>query len=936
MATGQLTGVIRNLRRAMLVPEGARMTDGQLLRDYLRRRDEAALTTLVQRHAPMVWGVCCRVLADSHDAEDAFQATFLVLVRRAASIAAPESLANWLYGVAHQTATKARATVARRKVRERQVADMPEPAAAEQDLWNDLRPLLDEELSHLPDTYRVVLVLCDLEGQTRTEVAHRLGLPEGTVGSRLARGRALLAKRLSRRGLAVSGGALAAVLVQNAALAGVPNSVVAGAIGVARFVAAGQLATTGPVSVKVAALAEGVLKAMLMTKLKAVVAVVLLLGFIAAGATALSGRVASARGNQPPATEQKVNAPPRPEPELDRPGTALPDLSGTWQGDDWGTVVLRAAKAGEFEGTYTDTFGKDTGRIAIRWSAASRRYEGTWSEGTYRFGRIALDAPKDGAVSGAYTTDPKCEHLPGVPGLASLRWSKKQKKDEEKEPFTVWGKEINGLQAGLGFPAGPMRTYHTGETVTLVVRVRNVGKKTVKFEYLRQFLDENPPTVTDAAGKTVPQARLTVLGQHGPVEVTLEPGKEIELESRMAGGARLAGASGLRFGLGPDLGTGKVSIQYERVLGNSSSGFIKIDPALSKLATGKLELDVREAKTPEKPAQEQEAVTVWGKEVDGLQAGLTLTGTDTYRPGESVKLDVKLRNVGKAEVKVTHGLLREWPPSVTDAAGVRMTVAMPPHKLYKVRLTELVLKPGETITLYNPVIAVESTEMLRLFGELHVDTPTMYVSPGKYKVAFGGMVQSHPALTTGTVEIAVQEPTKPAAAARESFTAWGKELNGLQAGLGYRPGEKRSYHHGETVGLVLRVRNVGKEGVKFVYFNEFFYENPPTVTDCAGKTIPLEGSGLEGLARPVEVNLAPGKEIDLCELNLALRSASETDKARPWTLSGTGKFQLQFERVGGNIGTGGIKFDPVLSKLVTGKLDLEVTSDPPPAAPEKK
>src|SRR5438045_804449 len=153
MATGQLSEVIQHFRRTMLLRNGAGRTDGQLLEDYLSRRDEAALAALVQRHGPMVWGVCRRVLGNYHDAEDAFQATFLVLVRKAAALASPELLANWLYGVAHQTALKARATIAKRAVRERQVTEMPQPAVAEPDLWHDLQPLLDQELSRLPDKY---------------------------------------------------------------------------------------------------------------------------------------------------------------------------------------------------------------------------------------------------------------------------------------------------------------------------------------------------------------------------------------------------------------------------------------------------------------------------------------------------------------------------------------------------------------------------------------------------------------------------------------------------------------------------------------------------------------------------------------------------------------------------------------------------------------
>src|SRR5258707_14621947 len=146
-----MSEVIQHLRRAVLLRDGARMTDGQLLEDYISRRDKAALAALVHRHGPMVWGVCRRVLRNHHDAEDAFQATFLVLVRKAASIATRELLANWLYGVAHQTALKARAAAAKRRTRERQVMEMPEPEVTQQEVWHDLQPLLDEELSRLPD-----------------------------------------------------------------------------------------------------------------------------------------------------------------------------------------------------------------------------------------------------------------------------------------------------------------------------------------------------------------------------------------------------------------------------------------------------------------------------------------------------------------------------------------------------------------------------------------------------------------------------------------------------------------------------------------------------------------------------------------------------------------------------------------------------------------
>jgi RNA polymerase sigma factor (sigma-70 family) len=185
MATTRMTEVIQQIRGMVLLQDGAGLTDGQLLENYVSSREETAFAALVRRHGPMVWGVCRRVLSSHQDAEDAFQATFLVLVRRAGSVAVPDLLANWLHGVARQTALKARAMAARREARERQgMDDVQEPAVADQELWDDLRPLLDQELRSLPEKYRVAIVLCDLEGMTRKEAAGRLSVPEGTLAAR--------------------------------------------------------------------------------------------------------------------------------------------------------------------------------------------------------------------------------------------------------------------------------------------------------------------------------------------------------------------------------------------------------------------------------------------------------------------------------------------------------------------------------------------------------------------------------------------------------------------------------------------------------------------------------------------------------------------------------------------------------------------------------
>jgi RNA polymerase sigma factor (sigma-70 family) len=220
VATRQLSDVLQHLRRAVLQEDGAGWTDGQLLQAFLEHGDREALAALVRRHGPMVWAVCRRVLAGRQDAEEAFQATFLVLLRKAASIQPREQVVNWLYGVAYQTARKARSVLARRRQREKQVSELPEPAVPARQCRPDLQGILDQALRALPENYRAAILLCDVQRLTRKEAAGRLGVREGTLSGHLTRGRTLLTTRLARRGLTLSAGALGVALGQPA-MAGV-------------------------------------------------------------------------------------------------------------------------------------------------------------------------------------------------------------------------------------------------------------------------------------------------------------------------------------------------------------------------------------------------------------------------------------------------------------------------------------------------------------------------------------------------------------------------------------------------------------------------------------------------------------------------------------------------------------------------------------------
>ena len=272
------------------------MSDAQLLDDFVTRQDEASFEVLVWRHGSMVLSVCQRVLHDSHEAEDAFQATFLVFARKAGSVGKSEALGSWLYKVAFRVALRLRARLAQRGGRDEPVDDLPAREVADEVLWRDLRPVLDEEIDRLPEKYRAPFVLCHLEGHTNEEAAELLGCPKGTILSRLARGRERLRDRLTRRGLALSAGALTLALSQNAAAA-VPAVLVSSTVEAAILFAAGK-AAAGLVSATVAALTEGVLHTMFLTKLKFATAALLALAMLRTGVGVVSYRSLAGAADQ--------------------------------------------------------------------------------------------------------------------------------------------------------------------------------------------------------------------------------------------------------------------------------------------------------------------------------------------------------------------------------------------------------------------------------------------------------------------------------------------------------------------------------------------------------------------------------------------------------------------------------------------------------------
>jgi RNA polymerase sigma factor (sigma-70 family) len=368
MAISTLTGVLHRLRRLIRAEGASDPTDAGLLRQFVARREQTAFAALVERHGPMVLGVCRRLLRNEADTEDAFQATFLVLARKAGSIRAGESLGGWLHRVATHAALKARAAAAARRARERRGETMSLSDPADEAVRRELRPILDEELQGLPDRYRLPLVLCYLEERTHAQAARELGCALGSMARRLERGRELLRARLARRGVTLAAAPFAALLTEAAAPAAVPRTLADTAVRAALAFAGRQAASEGGA----AALAENTLRALghrplrgllLALTLTAVGAAALALHPWPADPPAAAGK-AAAKGAEPPKGQADLYGDPLPPGALARLGTVRWRHGGiAWGG---GPVFLVAFIA---RGKHLLTAGGD-GRVRV-WDAAT-------------------------------------------------------------------------------------------------------------------------------------------------------------------------------------------------------------------------------------------------------------------------------------------------------------------------------------------------------------------------------------------------------------------------------------------------------------------------------------------------------------------------------------------------------------------------------------
>ncbi len=517
MTSAQASIVLQHLRRLAGPPPSAQPADAQLLERFTVQRDEAAFAALVRRHGPMVLNVCRSVLHHEQDAEDAFQATFLVLARKAASLRQPAAVAGWLYEVAYRVAIKAQADAARRRAQERKVAPMAAVDPTLDMTLRDLHRVLHEELRRLPEKYRLPLVLCYLEGRSQEEAAGQLGWSKGTLRGRLDRGREQLRRRLATRGVTLSALLCATAVAPRTAAAALVDGGVAGAL-----------------SARATALAEGVIRTMFLGKLQVVTTVLLAAGLVA-GAGALTRQVS-------PVREQLVGNPkfqiPSPKPNITATEAATPAAT-----DDQESVAYGGRVLGPGGQPVPGAKLYVTPAVGyLKRPSPSPAYATTGSDGRFRF---AVPKMKFGEQA-TIVTAAAANHGPGWVEVPT-----NGKRDDltlrlvEDVPITGQIVDLEGKPvAGASLTVLQINAALNEDPGPWLEAVKGKKGLSLEFEFEQRYLPRftvalSPKVTTDAAGRFrligIGRNRLVRVQLNGPtiasqqMDVLTRPGKTIEV-----------------------------------------------------------------------------------------------------------------------------------------------------------------------------------------------------------------------------------------------------------------------------------------------------------------------------------------------------------------------------------------------------------------------
>jgi RNA polymerase sigma factor (sigma-70 family) len=531
MATAQTGVILRHIRMLVAAQSQLQVTDRELLQRFATQADEAAFTELVRRHGAMVLRVCQRRLHHEQDAEDAFQATFLTLARKAATIRNQDSVGSWLHGVAVHLALQAKTAAARRQLFEKQtLARSSRDPLAEISL-REAQTVLDEEMARLPEKYRAPLVLCYLEGTTRDEAVQQLGWSLGTLKRRLEQGREMLRGRLARRGLTLSSALVTGLLAQNAGQGAIAASLVASTARAALLFATGKTAAAGAVSAGAVALLQGVTRVMFWTKLKIVMVLFLAVGLCTAGAGLLTHQAAA---RQTVARQAEALAAATAQPAGKETDKSLPTASKNQAGDQ--DLV---------SGQVVDADGKPVaGAQVYLWTNAVKKRAdlkvGATTEADGRF-RVAVPAKEKGGTLFAQAKGYGPDWVPLSKLAKGREATLRLVKDDvpiDGRVLDLEGKPIAGVKVQVALLEKPTGGDLTPWIEELKRRMANKPSTQLATEHVREPIWDGPASVTTGAdgrfqlggfgrerivhlwlrGPTIENVNMRVLTRRGPLD----------------------------------------------------------------------------------------------------------------------------------------------------------------------------------------------------------------------------------------------------------------------------------------------------------------------------------------------------------------------------------------------------------------------------------